>query len=61
LGAILNRVGVEMVANHEQQRTLIYRPRRGAFQRYTVQLGNTIRVGANLAMHHLGNTRAVCW
>jgi hypothetical protein len=39
LGAILNRAAVEMVVNHEQQRTLIYRPRRGAFQRYSVQIG----------------------
>ncbi len=39
LGAILNKTAFEMLANHEQRRTLIYRPRRGAFQRYSVQLG----------------------
>ncbi len=39
LGAILNKTAVEMVTNHEQQRTLIYRPRRGALQRYSVQIG----------------------
>jgi hypothetical protein len=39
LGAIMNKTAVEMVANHEQQRTLIYRPRRGPFQRYSVQIG----------------------
>ena len=39
LGAILNKAAVEMLSDHEQQRTVVYRPRRGAFQHYQIQIG----------------------
>ena len=59
LGATLNKTAVEMVANHELQRTRSTVPGVGRFNATPFDSANTIHVGTNLAMHPLGNIRAV--
>lgn len=60
-GTMVSKAATEMIASHEQERTVLYHPRRGASRRYSVEMASITLVPVYLVTRRSESIRAGSW